>query len=129
MTEGEASWFRANFEVNTLGTYYCARYLIPLLLESADGAKAFIQIGSLAANLTRGDIASTGYCVSKFAQSRLMEMVGEQFGGRGLLAVSVHPGAVATKMAVGNTPESFVPCEFLALWFGLLVLGGRGVFV
>ena len=60
----------------------------------------------------RGPIANTGYCLSKFAQCRLLEYLGEQFGGEGLLAVNIHPGAVATPIAVGNTPEVFLPCKF-----------------
>ncbi|KAA8570742.1 hypothetical protein EYC84_000137 [Monilinia fructicola] len=109
VTEGDPEWFRRNFDVNVLGAYYCARYLVPLLVggEGA-GPGAFIQIGSLAAGLVEGPIANTGYCVSKFAQSRLVEMVGRQFGGRGVVAVVVHPGAVATRMAAGNTPEVFL---------------------
>ncbi|TGO68975.1 hypothetical protein BOTNAR_0017g00390 [Botryotinia narcissicola] len=109
VTEGDSSWFQGNFDINMIGTYNCAHYLIPLLLESENGAKGFIQIGSLAASLTDGPIANTGYCVSKFAQSRLLEMVGSQFGEEGLVAVTVHPGAVATPMAAGNTPEVFLP--------------------
>ncbi|KAF7854506.1 uncharacterized protein EAF02_011681 [Botrytis sinoallii] len=109
VTEGDPSWFQGNFDINMIGTYHCAHYLIPLLLESENGAKGFIQIGSLAATLTGGPIANTGYCVSKFAQSRFLEMVGSQFGEEGLVAVTVHPGAVATPMAAGNTPEVFLP--------------------
>ncbi|KAF7945717.1 uncharacterized protein EAE97_004755 [Botrytis byssoidea] len=109
VTEGDPAWFQGNFDINMIGTYNCAHYLIPLLLESENGAKGFIQIGSLAAGLTDGPIANTGYCVSKFAQSRFIEMVGSQFGDEGLVAVTVHPGAVATPMAAGNTPEVFLP--------------------
>ncbi|TGO40027.1 hypothetical protein BHYA_0043g00130 [Botrytis hyacinthi] len=109
VTEGDPAWFQGNFDINMIGTYNCAHYLIPLLLESENGAKGFIQIGSLAASLTDGPIANTGYCVSKFAQSRFLEMVGSQFGEEGLVAVTVHPGAVATPMAAGNTPEVFLP--------------------
>ncbi|KAF7910532.1 uncharacterized protein EAE98_012064 [Botrytis deweyae] len=109
VTEGDPSWFQGNFDINMIGTYNCAHYLIPLLLESDNGAKGFIQVGSLAATLTGGPIANTGYCVSKFAQSRFLEMVGSQFGEEGLVAVTVHPGAVATPMAAGNTPEVFLP--------------------
>lgn len=112
VTEGDPAWFQENFDINMIGTYNCAHYLIPLLLESENGAKGFIQIGSLAATLTDGPIANTGYCVSKFAQSRFLEMVSSQFGEEGLVAVTVHPGAVATPMAAGNTPEVFLPCTF-----------------
>lgn len=113
VTEGDPAWFQGNFNINMMGAYHCAHYLIPLLLESENGANGFIQVGSLAATLTDGPIANTGYCVSKFAQSRLVEMLGLQFGEEGLVAVTVHPGAVATPMAAGNTPEVFLPCKFI----------------
>jgi NAD(P)-dependent dehydrogenase (short-subunit alcohol dehydrogenase family) len=109
VTEGEPEWFRQNFDVNTVGTYHAAHYFIPLLLESPEGAKSFFVVGSLAADIIGGPIANTGYCLSKMAQSRLVEYIGEQFGKDGLLAVSIHPGAVMTPMAAGNTPDEFLP--------------------
>ena len=105
ITEGEPEWFQQNFNVNTVGTYHTAHYVIPLLLHSANGAKAFIVVGSLAANLINGPIANTGYFLSKMATSRFVEYLGDQFGRQGLLAVNVHPGAVMTPMAEANTPE------------------------
>ncbi|PQE20543.1 short-chain dehydrogenase protein [Rutstroemia sp. NJR-2017a BBW] len=63
VTEGNPEDFQKNFDVNTIGTYHCAHYLIPLLLESEGGRKGFFVIGSLAANLVDGPIANTGYCV------------------------------------------------------------------
>ena len=109
ITEGKPAWFQQNFDVNTVGTYHAAHYFIPLLLESPDGAKSFFVIGSLAANIITGPIANTGYCLSKMAQSRLVEYIGQQFEKDGLLAVNIHPGAVMTPMAAGNTPEEFLP--------------------
>ena len=111
ITEGEPEWFQQNFNVNTIGTYHAARYFVPLLLGSENGAKAFICVGSLAARLVSGPIANTGYCLSKFAQSRFIEYLKEQYGDEGLLAVNIHPGAVLTPMAEGNTPEVFLPCK------------------
>ena len=113
VTEGKPEWFQQNFDVNTVGTYHVAHYLIPLLLESPNGAKSFLVVGSLAADIVGGPIANTGYCLSKFAQSRLVEYIADQFGKGGLLTVNIHPGAVMTPMAKGNTPEEFLPCTFL----------------
>ncbi|KAH8599341.1 hypothetical protein B0O99DRAFT_504865 [Bisporella sp. PMI_857] len=109
VTEGEPSWFQQNFDVNTVGTYHVARYFVPILLGSENGANAFLCVGSFAAGILNGPIANTGYCLSKFAQSRFIEYLGEQFGKEGLLAVNIHPGAVMTPMAKGNTPEVFLP--------------------
>lgn len=118
VTDGEPEWFQQNFDVNAVGTYHAAHHLIPLLLGSEQGAKAFVVVGSLAADIVDGPIANTGYCLSKFAQSRFVEFVGEQFGKEGLVAVNVHPGAVMTKMAAGNTPDVFLPCESDDPWRG-----------
>lgn len=109
VTEGKPEWFQQNFDVNTVGTYHAAHYLIPLLLGTPNGAKSFLVVGSLAADILDGPIANTGYCLSKMAQSRLVEYIGQQFGKDGLLAVNIHPGAVMTPMAEGNTPEEFLP--------------------
>jgi NAD(P)-dependent dehydrogenase (short-subunit alcohol dehydrogenase family) len=92
--------------VNYMGTYHCAKHLIPILLETTNGAKAFVAVNSFAALLIRGAIANTQYCVSKMAQLRLMEYVHEQYSRQGLRSFSVHPGAVASEMADG-APEFF----------------------
>jgi NAD(P)-dependent dehydrogenase (short-subunit alcohol dehydrogenase family) len=114
MHEGDPAWVQKAFEVNALGTYYAAHYFVPLLLQSPNGLKAFLVIGSLAGCLRRGPIANTGYCVSKMAQIRLVEYLHEQYAEEGLRCIVIHPGAVMTRMAEGNTPEEFMPCELRA---------------
>ncbi|KIW10011.1 hypothetical protein PV08_11787 [Exophiala spinifera] len=109
MDQGKPEWVRRAFEVNAMGTYLAAHYFVPLLLESPNGAKGFIAVGSFAGCIRRGIIANTGYTVSKMAQIRLVEYLDEQYGQYGLVSLVVHPGAVATKMAEGNTPEEFLP--------------------
>lgn len=111
MDEGNPEWVQQAFDVNAMGTYLVAHYFVPLLLRSPGGAKAFIAIGSLAGCIRRGSIANTGYTVSKMAQIRLVEYLSEQYSEDGLFAVACHPGAVRTRMAEGNTPEDFLPCE------------------
>lgn len=93
---------------NALGTYHVAHYFIPLLLKSE--TKALLVVGSLAASITKGSIANTKYCVSKLAQARIVECVAEQFGAEGLLAVSVHPGAVRSENALATAPQEFIKC-------------------
>lgn len=113
MHEGRPEDFQQAFNVNAMGTYYAAHYFVPLLLKAQQGAKCFIAIGSFAGLIRRGIIANTGYCVSKMAQIRLVEHLEEQYGEeQGLLSCAIHPGAVRTSMAEGNTPEEFMPCEF-----------------
>lgn len=100
-------WSRV-FNTNALGTYHVAHYFIPLLLRSE--TKAFLVVGSIAASITKGLIANTKYCVSKLAQARIVECVAEQFGSEGLLAVSVHPGAVGSENALATAPREFIKC-------------------
>jgi NAD(P)-dependent dehydrogenase (short-subunit alcohol dehydrogenase family) len=104
--DGDPQDFQDVFDVNVQGTYLVAHYFIPFLRES-NGAKTFIAIGSFAACINSGHIANTAYCISKFAQSRLVEFISEQYGQDGILAVAVHPGAVLTEMADATTPDSF----------------------
>ena len=140
VTDGNPADFQRCFDVNVMGTYYAAYCFIPLLLASEKGTKAFVTIGSLAGCILKGPIANTGYCLSKMAQSRFVEFLDEQYGGEGLLSVNVHPGAVATQMAAGNTPEVFLPyltddvelCGGFVVWLTKKVeemswLGGRFV--
>jgi NAD(P)-dependent dehydrogenase (short-subunit alcohol dehydrogenase family) len=108
--QGDPQDFQDVFDVNVQGTYLVAHYFIPLLKES-DGAKTFIAINSFAACIVNGHIANTAYCISKFAQARLIEFLSEQYGADGILAIAVHPGAVNTEMADKTTPDSFRSCK------------------
>jgi NAD(P)-dependent dehydrogenase (short-subunit alcohol dehydrogenase family) len=108
--EGDPKDFQDVFDVNVIGTYNVAHHFIPILRES-DGAKTFIAVGSFAALIVNGNIANTAYCISKFAQTRFVEYLSEQYGAEGILAVAVHPGAVNTEMADKTTPESFRSCK------------------
>nr|POF01118.1 short chain dehydrogenase andi [Quercus suber] len=126
--------------VNYLGTFLCAKFLIPLLLapgprpagrapEAAAGeprCTAFVAVSSLAALVVRGPIANAQYCVSKLAQLKLLEHLHEQYGATGSGRVSssseaegehgkpllnvfaVHPGAVASEMALETAPREFL---------------------
>ncbi|KAL8734047.1 MAG: hypothetical protein Q9166_001808 [cf. Caloplaca sp. 2 TL-2023] len=107
-TDGIPDDFHRCFEVNTLGVYHAAHYLVPLLLNTDGGARSFVVIGAAAAWITEGPIASVAYCSSKLAQLRLAEMLSRQYEKEGLLSVTVHPGAVATEMAK-VAPKEFVP--------------------
>lgn len=115
--------FQQASNVNYVGTFLCAKYLIPLLLATENGAKAFIAVSSLAALIVRGPVANPQYCTSKTAQLRLLEYVHECYHAEGLNAFAVHPGAVKTEMAE-SAPKEFVPhlvdapelCGGLCVW-------------
>ncbi|GIZ42112.1 hypothetical protein CKM354_000539200 [Cercospora kikuchii] len=109
ITETDPETFRNATNVNYIGTFYCAKFLIPLLLNTSDGAKLFIGVSSLASILVRGPIANTQYCVSKCAQLKLLEHVHEQYADQGLSSFAVHPGSVLSEMADETVPEEFRP--------------------
>lgn len=108
LSDVDPETFKQAIDVNYVGTFHCAKYLIPLLLASPNGLKNFIATSSAAALIVSGPIANAQYCVSKAAQLKLMEHVHEEYHGEGLRSYAVHPGAVKTEMA--NT----APQEFLA---------------
>lgn len=108
ITQGSPAAVQRAFDVNVLGTYHVAHHFIPLLLNTPQGAMGFIAIGSLAGCIRRGIIANPGYTISKMAQIRLVEYIAEQYGEQGVFAVALHPGAVQTGMAAGNTPDAFL---------------------
>ncbi|KAK8044065.1 hypothetical protein PG993_004089 [Apiospora rasikravindrae] len=105
----DGEWARA-FAVNVLGTYHAAHYFVPLLLSSPEGsARAFVVVGSIAGAITKGNIANSKYCISKMAQTRIVEHLGCQYGEKGLFTAAVHPGAVMTETAARSAPEEFKP--------------------
>ena len=109
VTETDPDTFRNAINVNYVGTFLCAKYLIPLLLETPDGIKAFVAVSSFASLLVRGPIANAQYCVSKLSQLKLMELIHEKFHNEGISAYSIHPGAVKSEMAEEGAPEMFKP--------------------
>ncbi|PYH97346.1 NAD(P)-binding protein [Aspergillus ellipticus CBS 707.79] len=96
--------FQSAFEVNTIGTFHAAHHFLPLLLGTQSGAKAFIAISSMATPTVAGH---THYCVSKAAQARFVEMLYEQYAGRGLFCASVHPGGLKSEFSNKSMPKQF----------------------
>jgi NAD(P)-dependent dehydrogenase (short-subunit alcohol dehydrogenase family) len=109
LTDTDPATFQQTIDVNYVGLFHCAKFLIPVLLASDNGAKNFIAVSSFASLIVRGPIANAQYCVSKLAQLKLMEHVHEQYREEGLLSWSVHPGAVDSEMARETCPEVFRP--------------------
>ena len=109
VTEGDPADWKSCFDINTFGTYLAAHHLLPFLLRS-EGARSFLVVSSAAAAITDGPIANSGYCISKLAQLRLIEMMAKQYKDQGLLTVGIHPGAVLTEMSE-DAPEVFKKCK------------------
>lgn len=103
--------FELTFAVNHLGPFLLTELLLPRLLDSAEAAKIpsrVINVASIAH--TRGRIhlddlqlanAWTGYAA--YAQSKLANVMhalalAERYPPHKLLAYSLHPGVIATKL-------------------------------
>ncbi|EMT73376.1 hypothetical protein NOF04DRAFT_3605 [Fusarium oxysporum II5] len=94
-------WAR-NFAINSNGLYLILRAFIPLLL-SCDGKKTII-VSSIGAHCVSPTLS--GYQISKLATLRLAEFATTEYGDKGLLVYSIHPGSVATEMVLQQWPQS-----------------------
>lgn len=93
-----SEWWRT-WEVNIKGTYLAAHYFLPMLLKSQ--TKTIINISSGGAHAIFP--GASGYQTTKFALCRLTEFMDKEYRQQGLIAISVHPGAVKTELAL-NMP-------------------------
>jgi NAD(P)-dependent dehydrogenase (short-subunit alcohol dehydrogenase family) len=106
LTDTDPLTFEQAIHVNYTGLFLCAKFLLPVLLETQGGAKNFITVSSFAALIIRGPFANAQYCVSKLAQLKMMEHMHEQYHDEGLLSWSVHPGSVDSELTA-VTPKPF----------------------
>ena len=86
VVKGDAQTFKQVTEMNYLGKYHAAHYLLPYMVDTVppgNSAKAFLVVGSTASFVVAGPIANTQHCVSKLAQLRLIEHIDQQYRDRG----------------------------------------------
>ncbi|KAM0276196.1 hypothetical protein ACHAQH_007003 [Verticillium albo-atrum] len=95
--------FMKTFDTNYWGTYRCCKAFVPMMIKGG-GDKTVVTLTSIAAHFI-GE-GSGAYSMSKFALVRLTEFLQDEYGAQGVLAYSVHPGAVATMLS-GKLPEKF----------------------
>ncbi|KAL8854001.1 MAG: hypothetical protein Q9221_001124 [Calogaya cf. arnoldii] len=94
-------WWRS-WEINIHGTYLMTRSFLPLLLKGY--GKTIVNITSIASQfLVSG---ASAYSTSKLAMLRLSEFTNVEYGAQGILAYSVHPGAVPTELATDVMPKA-----------------------
>jgi NAD(P)-dependent dehydrogenase (short-subunit alcohol dehydrogenase family) len=99
ITESEPSEWWRTWEVNIKGTYLAAHFFVPLLLKSQ--TKTVINISSGGAHVMFP--GASAYQTTKFALCRLTEFMDNEYYQQGLIAISLHPGAVKTELAM-NMP-------------------------
>jgi 3-oxoacyl-[acyl-carrier protein] reductase len=90
-----ADWWRI-FEVNVLGTYLCARAVLPGMVERGRGR--VITLGSGASYLPMSRAVSTAYGPSKAALHRFTELLAQAMRQHGVGVFEVAPGLVRTQM-------------------------------
>jgi short-subunit dehydrogenase len=99
------------FDVNVFGLLRIAQAFAPILKRNGGGA--FVQINSVV-SLRAFSNCST-YCASKAASYSLTQSLRVDLFGQGTHVLSVHPGPIATDMAVqAGILEIAVPAEVVS---------------
>ena len=118
--------FQRVIDINLTGSRRTAKFFVPLLAETEDGAKAFVVITSMAAHSTDSQLVSEAYILSKIANNRMAELIhNDHYEKDGVLAYAVHPGAVVTPQTQGHSNDKgdvweqskllqppLLPCDF-----------------
>lgn len=115
-----AAWGEV-IDINLKGVFHGMRAALPVMLEAGGGS--ILTIGSGAAH---GPVeAWSAYCSSKAGALMLTKMAHKEYGDKGIRAISLSPGTVATQMqrdikASGINPVSqldwsdHIPPEWVA---------------
>ncbi|EXJ66804.1 uncharacterized protein A1O5_09999 [Cladophialophora psammophila CBS 110553] len=90
------------WELNIKGTFIVTRAALPLLLKS--DLKTVLMVTSAGAFIAAP--GASAYQTTKLAQIKLVDFLMAEYGDKGLLAFSAHPGGVPTETAL-NMPDNF----------------------
>lgn len=99
LAESDPNEWSKTWDINIKGVYLVTRALMPLMLKTSGGLKTILNASSVGAHGLRP--GASAYQTSKLAVSRLSEFIGTEYGEQGVLSYSVHPGGVATELALG----------------------------
>jgi NAD(P)-dependent dehydrogenase (short-subunit alcohol dehydrogenase family) len=95
--EDPRSWWRV-FEINVLGSYLCARTVLPGMAERGRGRIVNVGSGGGYLPVTQRSVGGTSYGPSKAALQRFGEMLAGQIGQYGLAVFTISPGLVRTAL-------------------------------
>lgn len=90
-----ADWGKV-IDINVKGVYHCARAVLPAMQAAGSGTIVNISSGA-AKNALEG---WSHYCASKAAVLMLTRCLHKEFADKGIRAVGLSPGTVATQMQV-----------------------------
>jgi 2-dehydro-3-deoxy-L-rhamnonate dehydrogenase (NAD+) len=93
--------WREVVEVNLLGTFYCCRAVVPVML--AGGYGRIINIASIAGK--EGNPQASAYSASKAGVIGLTKSLAKELARHGILVNCVTPAAVETDLFQQMTPE------------------------
>jgi NAD(P)-dependent dehydrogenase (short-subunit alcohol dehydrogenase family) len=94
-TDPEQWW--ETWNVNLKGPYLVSRAFLPLMLKGGD--KTIVTTASVGAHLVSPTLSA--YQPTKLAVLRFMEFVSKEYGDKGVVAFSIHPGNIPTDMIGG----------------------------
>jgi 3-oxoacyl-[acyl-carrier protein] reductase len=92
--------WRQVVEVNLLGTFYCCRAVVPVMLQGSYGR--IINIASIAGK--EGNPQASAYSASKAGVIGLTKSLGKELAHHGILVNCVTPAAVETDLFQQMTP-------------------------
>ncbi|KAI0521309.1 putative short-chain type dehydrogenase [Xylaria bambusicola] len=115
------NWWNT-FAVNLKGPYLVMRALTPLMLETG-GLSTFVTVSSVGAHLRSPGYSA--YQTSKLAVLRLTEFLDAEYSDKGIVAITIHPGNVATDMTRGSNGK--VPEELAHIFVDTAELTGDSV--
>lgn len=115
-----AAWSRA-IDVNVKGVYLASRAVIPGMLDAGRGTVINISSGAAYSALE----GWSAYCATKAAVLSLTRSLHKEYGDRGLRALGLSPGTVATAMqdrirdsginpVSRLKPSAHIPAEWVA---------------
>jgi 2-dehydro-3-deoxy-L-rhamnonate dehydrogenase (NAD+) len=93
--------WRQVVEVNLLGTFYCCRAVVPVMLQGGYGR--IINIASIAGK--EGNPQASAYSASKAGVIGLTKSLGKELARQGILVNCITPAAVETDLFQQMTPE------------------------
>lgn len=117
----QSDQIRIPIEANYIGRFLTMQHLLPILLDSPNGAKTVINVTSICSHFT--GFGAMGFNISALATDRLTEIAAETYADRGLLCYAVHPGVVKTTPPPGMDKEALKHahdepdlCGAMCLW-------------
>lgn len=98
------SW-RLLVKANLDSAFYCARAVLPGMLEQGDGL--IVNVNSVAGKRA-SPLGGAGYAAAKFGMSALATCLAEEVRGQGVRVSTIYPGEVDTPI-LENRPKPVTP--------------------